>query len=150
MGVIMALQNPLAFQIPSLRSFLVQAFERLPDVFEDPEAAIGWLQENCQDPEVGIFLAMDDRMEFQGVIAMSAQGRYPLSPHPWGLYIYAEKSPHARTLLIRSMLEWMRARGYKRFLCHNASPMDDEEFLKVFNEAKGRVVASVIEFEVGE
>lgn len=151
MGVIMALQNPDAFAMPTLQAFLEEAFARLPEVFEDQDAPIEWLRENCTDPDVGIFLAMDDRMEFEGLLVMSAQGIYPFSPNPWVVYLYAEKSPESKTVLARSANEWLRARGYKRAMAHNASPLSDEDFLSTFNEvAKGRVVASVIEFEVSE
>lgn len=150
MGVIMALQNPEAFAMPSLQAFLKEAFARLPEVFEGYEAPVDWLRENCTDPDVGIFLAMDDRMEFEGLLVMSAQGIYAFSPHPWVLYLYAEKTPQVKMVLVRSILEWMRARGYKCFRANNASPLGDEEFMDSFREAtKGRVVGSVLEFEVG-
>lgn len=151
MGVIMALQNPDAFTMPSLQAFLKEAFARLPEIFEGSEAPIEWLRDNCSDPDVGIFLAMDDRMEFEGLLVMSAQGVYPFSPHPWVLYLYAEKHPETRVVLQRSANEWLKARGYTRAMAHNSSPLSDEAFLATFGDvAKGRVVGSVIEFEVSE
>ncbi len=151
MTVIMALQNPDSFQTPDVRAFLTRAFTRLPRVFQDIEGAIDWMQDNCTDAEVGIFAGMDGKLELHGLVVMSASGAYPFSPLPWVLYIYAEKSPQLKALLARTILEWMRVRGYKRFACHNASPLEDEDFIKTFSEfAKSEVVASVIEFEVGE
>lgn len=142
---IVRVQNPEAMASEEVSALFERSFEKIEGL--EGGDVLAWVADRLSEPDLALFVAVADG-NLTGMTILF-QGQEPLSPFAWIAHFHAEEG--SRAPLLDSVVGWMRDRGLQKIRVINMTGRSDKAHMRLFrSHAKGSVVASIIEYDIGE
>jgi hypothetical protein len=111
---------------PIFLELVERAFGAREDLYPEVSEVLDWLKQNIGDPEVALFVAVDDDAKLVGLLVASVKTGV-FSRLPWLMYVFSDHWSTTQGLCMKCQ-QWFRAHGFDRCYGFNTTGKSDQAF----------------------
>jgi hypothetical protein len=137
MSDVFRVQNPTVLDQPIFMELLERAVSARPDLLPPPDEVKKWLDQNLVDPNVGLFVAVNDEAKLGGLLIASIY-TWTFSKLPWLLYLFSDHWSMTQELCLHCQ-KWFLANGFDRCYGFNTTEKPDQDFERLAEHLGCRV-----------